>query len=172
MGLQAGKLESRLRRAQGSGASGALAAAVGAVPTPGPTGSDAFMKVSIVYDGECLVCRRIITGVRLRQRTAQLDLIDARLSPVSDIQGQDLRALDFDEGFAVVVDGEVYHGAAGARMLALLVEPTGLAAQVFRHLMTGERRSRTVYPVLRASRNLLLRILRIPRLGKLSGKRN
>ncbi|MEX0916152.1 MAG: DCC1-like thiol-disulfide oxidoreductase family protein [Wenzhouxiangellaceae bacterium] len=123
------------------------------------------MHVSIAYDGECPVCRHVVRASRLRERTAALDLIDARRNRLDDVQGQDLRAVDFDEGFAVVVDGQVHHGADGARVLAALTERRGAAFRLFQWLVRTERRSRLFYPLLRAGRNLLLKILRVPKIA-------
>jgi predicted DCC family thiol-disulfide oxidoreductase YuxK len=123
------------------------------------------MKVTIVYDRECPVCRRLVTATRLKERGAELELINARRDALDDIQGADLTTLDFDEGFAVVVDGHVHHGAEGARVLALLTEPTGVMFRLFRFLVRTPGRSRVWYPVFRAGRNLLLRLLRIPTIG-------
>ena len=123
------------------------------------------MKVTIVYDRECPVCRRLVTATRLKERGAELELINARRDVLDDIQGADLTTLDFDEGFAVVVDGHVHHGAEGARALALLTEPTGVMFRLFRFLVSTPARSRFWYPVFRAGRNLLLRLLRIPTIG-------
>ncbi|MDQ2069193.1 DCC1-like thiol-disulfide oxidoreductase family protein [Natronospira bacteriovora] len=120
------------------------------------------MKVSIVYDGRCPICRRLVAASRLRQRGAQLDAIDARTAPLDDIQGLDLRGLDLDEGFAVITDGELHYGARGARMLALLSEPSGLFFRLFRTLNASERRSAMSYPLLRVGRRLLLTLLRVP----------
>lgn len=130
-----------------------------------------FEHVSIVYDGQCPVCSRLAAASRLRERTARLDLVDARAEAVDSIQGRDLSGVDFDQGFAVVVDGKVHLGADGAHVLAVLTEPSGLFYRLFQWLVGGERRSRAFYPVLRAGRNLLLRILRIPRFSDSGGSR-
>ena len=98
-------------------------------------------------------------------RASTLDLIDARREPLDDVQGQDLRGLDFDRGFAVVVDGRVHHGADGAHVLAGLTERRGFAFRLFQWLVRTEARSRLFYPVLRSGRNLLLRILRVPKIA-------
>lgn len=121
------------------------------------------MNVSIVYDGFCPVCSRLVAASRLRQRAEKLDLVDARTEPVEDIQGQDLSSLDFDAGFAVVIDGAVHFGAEGARVLAAITEPRGLFFRVFQWLVRTEARSRFWYPVLRTSRRILLLVLRVPR---------
>lgn len=124
------------------------------------------MKVSIVYDGQCPVCRHVVRAARLRERASEIELIDARDGEVSDIQGKDLRGLDFNQGFAVVVDGQVHHGADGAQMLAALTQPRGVGYRLFRWLVRNERRSAFWYPVLRRGRALLLWLLRVPKIGQ------
>lgn len=120
------------------------------------------MHVSIVYDGKCPICRRVATGARVYQRNANLELVDARSGNLGDIQGRDLTAMDFDEGFAVVVDGGVYHEAEAARVLAVLTKPHGVGYRVFRHLMRTESRSEYWYPVLKSARRRLLFLMRVP----------
>lgn len=120
------------------------------------------VKVSIVYDGMCPVCNQLARTTRLQDRGGTLELIDARSDELEMIQGNDLSGVDFNEGFAVVVDGEPHLGADGAHVLALLTEPSGLFFRLFRWSMRTEKRSRILYPVLRSGRRLLLKILRIP----------
>jgi predicted DCC family thiol-disulfide oxidoreductase YuxK len=120
------------------------------------------MHVSIVYDGKCPICRRVATGARVYQRTANLELIDARSGNLEDIQARDLRGLDFDEGFAVVVAGGVYHEAEAARVLAVLTKPRGVGYRLFRWLMRTESRSQYWYPVLKSARRRLLFLMRVP----------
>lgn len=121
------------------------------------------MKVSIVYDGMCPVCNRLVAASRLRERTAELEVVDARVNEVDQVQGNDLSCVDFDEGFAVVVEGRVYLGADGAHVLALITQKSGVFYRVFQWMMATEQRSRIFYPVLRFGRRLLLILLRIPR---------
>ena len=123
------------------------------------------MKVSIVYDGKCPVCRNVVAATRLRERTHKLELIDARKHPIPLVQGQNVRHLDFNEGFAVVVNGEVFHADEGAHMLAMLSQPSGIAFRIFRFLVLTKKRSRFWYPLLKLGRRLLLKILRIPEIS-------
>lgn len=81
------------------------------------------------------------------------------------MQGRDLSGLDFDQSFAVVVDGGVHFGIEGARVLAALTGPGGFFYRVFRWLVRTEARSRLWYPVLKAGRWVLLFILVVPRFG-------
>lgn len=120
------------------------------------------MRVSIVYDGSCPLCRRVAVASKLEDRGAKLELIDARERPVNDIQGWDLTGFDLNEGFAVVVGGWVYHGAEAAHMLSALTVPSGALFRLFRWSMRTDARSRRMYPVFRAGRKLLLKLLRVP----------
>lgn len=120
------------------------------------------MHVSIVYDRKCPICHRVASGARVYQRNANLDLIDARSGNLGDIQGRDLTAVDFDEGFAVVVDGGVYHEAEAARVLAVLTKPRGVGYRLFRWLMRTDSRSEYWYPVLKSARRRLLFLMRVP----------
>ena len=120
------------------------------------------MKVSIVYDGMCPVCSRLAAASRLRARTDELNLIDARTDALDDVQDNDLSKVDFNQGFAVVVDGRAHLGADGAQVLAALTEPSGFWFRVFQMLVASERRSSFFYPVLRFGRSLLLRLMGIP----------
>ena len=120
------------------------------------------VNVSIVYDGLCPVCRHVARASRLRERTALLELVDARTQPVVNVQGRDLGGLDFNQGFAVVVDGTVHFGADAAQVLAALTERGGSGYRVFRYLVRTEARSRFFDPVFKAARRVLLFMLRVP----------
>lgn len=128
------------------------------------------MKVSIAYDGKCPVCTHLARTSRLRERSAELELIDVRSQSVGAVQDQDLSGLDFDQGFAVVVDGAVHYGANGAYVLTVLTEPSGVFYRLYRFLMRTERRSAALYPLLRAGRGALLRLLGIPKIGSSNNK--
>jgi len=123
------------------------------------------IQVSVVYDGQCPVCSYVVGVARLRDRAGALELIDARTEPVVCIQGRNLSALNFDEGFAVVVDGAVHHGADAAQVLSALTQPSGLGYRLFRWLVATERRSGFWYPVLRFLRGVLLKVLRVPKIN-------
>ena len=121
------------------------------------------MKVSIVYDGKCPVCSRLAAASRLRERSGEVELVDARTDLVDNVQNCDLSAVDFDEGFAVVVDGRAYLGPDGAHVLGMLTVPSGLFYQMFQWMMATESRAHSLYPMLRLGRRVLLWMLRVPR---------
>ena len=121
------------------------------------------MKVSIVYDGKCPVCSRLAAASRLRERAGGVELVDARTDPTDNVQNCDLSTVDFDEGFAVVVDGRAYFGPDGAHMLGMLTVPSGFFYRVFQWMMATEGRAHSLYPMLRRGRRVLLWMLRVPR---------
>lgn len=125
------------------------------------------MRVSIVYDGLCPVCNRVVHAARLRERSSELELIDARHDDTSAVQGTDLSGVDFNQGFCVVVDGEAHLGAEAAFLLSGLTERTGIFYRFFQLLSATDKRSRLFYPLLRTGRNLLLWLLRIPKIDTL-----
>lgn len=120
--------------------------------------------LSIVYDGQCPLCRRIVLRTRLHGDVKQLESVDARSSPLRDVQGVDCRKLDLNRGFAVIADGRLFLGADAARVLAVRSAPDGTGTRVLRWLFSGRRRGRLSYVLARACRNVLLRLLRVPKL--------
>lgn len=123
------------------------------------------MKVSVVYDGKCPLCLRLVETSRLRDRAGELELVDARTDHVDNVQSCDLSAVDFDAGFVVVVDGHAHFGSDGAHVLSMLTVPSGFFFRVFQWMMATERRAVALYPILRAGRRVLLWLLRVPRFG-------
>lgn len=118
----------------------------------------------IVYDGECPFCTRYARLVNLRQAVGRVTLLDARQGGplVSRLAAE---GYDLDEGMVLLYGGQTYHGADCMHMLALLSGGGGavnrLCAAMFRHPGTARR----FYPVLRAGRNAVLRLLGRGRIG-------
>src|SRR5581483_6348156 len=117
----------------------------------------------LVYDGDCPVCSTYVRYVRIKESAGGLLLVNARDGGPWVAQVRQAR-LDLDEGMVLFYGGRAYHGADCIHMLALLSTSSGsfnrLNALVFRH----PGLARVLYPVLRAGRNLLLRILHRPKL--------
>lgn len=115
-------------------------------------------EASIVYDGECPFCSRYVELVRLREAIGPVKLINARSGGalVDEVRAA---GFDLDDGMVLKLDGRLYHGADCIHMLAMLSTPSGwfnrLNAAVFR----SSGVSKLLYPVLRAGRNTVLRLL-------------
>lgn len=100
----------------------------------------------IVYDGDCPFCTRYVQLMRLRERHA-VELIDARREP----ERARAYGLDLNEGMIADLDGEIHHGAKAVALLSRLSRrPNPLAS---------DRIAAFAYPVMRAGRNLALRLL-------------
>ena len=110
----------------------------------------------LIYDGDCPVCQAYTAMLRLRE-SFTLELINARDGgPLVDRYSTDY---DLNEGFLLLVDEAVYHGEAAIHRLALMSSPSGLCNRFNAWVFRSDRRSRLLYPWLKAGRNLLLRML-------------
>jgi hypothetical protein len=77
--------------------------------------------------------------------------------------------IDLDEGMAVYFRERLYVGSEALNVIALLSTPVDLANRVFAALLGRPAVARALYPLLRAGRNLLLRLRRKPQLTALLG---
>ena len=112
----------------------------------------------IVYDGQCPFCSRYVQLVRLRETLGRVRLIDARKGG-PEVQEVRQAGLDLDDGMVLKLDGRLYHGAECINMLALLSTPSSGFNRLNAALFRSPTASRLLYPVLRAGRNAVLRLL-------------
>jgi predicted DCC family thiol-disulfide oxidoreductase YuxK len=112
----------------------------------------------VVYDGDCPVCSAYVRYMRLRESAGDVLLVNARHGGpwVDKVRAQ---GLDLNEGMALFYGGRIYHGAECVHMLALLSTGSGVFNRVNAFLFSRPSIARFSYPVLRAGRNLLLRLL-------------
>ena len=112
----------------------------------------------LVYDGDCPFCSRYVQYLRLREAAGPVRLVNAREGgPLVD----ELRraGLDLDEGMVLKLGGRYYHGADCIHALALLSSSSGLFNRINAKVFHSPVLSRALYPVLRAGRNTVLRML-------------
>jgi predicted DCC family thiol-disulfide oxidoreductase YuxK len=112
----------------------------------------------LVYDGDCPFCSRYVQYLRLRRAAGPVKLVNAREGgPLVD---ELMRAgLDLDEGMVLKLGGRYYHGADCIHALALLSSGSGLFNRINARVFRSPQLSRVLYPVLRAGRNTVLRLL-------------
>ena len=115
-------------------------------------------RLRLVYDGECPMCRRYVHWQRIRRDVGELELIDARQESEAR---RELTALgfDLDEGFALQVGERWYHGSEALHRLTLLGTRSGLFNRLMYRLFASPERTARLYPLLRACRAGLLRVL-------------
>lgn len=118
----------------------------------------AAAAMQIVYDGDCPFCRNYVSFLRLRDGAGPVSLTDARTAPelVARLSGL---GYDLDDGMVLIIGDEIYHGDACLHRLALMSTRSGMFNRVNALMFRSPTVSRLVYPVLRAGRNLVLRIL-------------
>jgi predicted DCC family thiol-disulfide oxidoreductase YuxK len=112
----------------------------------------------LVYDGDCPVCSAYVRYVRIKASAGALLLVNAREGGpwVARVRQANL---DLDEGMVLFYGGRAYHGADCIHMLALLSTSSGSFNRLNALLFSRPSLARMLYPVLRAGRNLLLRLL-------------
>jgi predicted DCC family thiol-disulfide oxidoreductase YuxK len=112
----------------------------------------------IVYDGQCPFCSRYVQLLRLRESLGAVRLIDAREGgPI--VEELQRARVDLDEGMVLKLDDRLYHGHDCIHVLALLSTPSGLFNRINAAVFRSPLAARMLYPVLRAGRNAVLRLL-------------
>jgi predicted DCC family thiol-disulfide oxidoreductase YuxK len=118
----------------------------------------------VVYDGECPFCSRYVAMVRLRDAVGKVRLLNARDDDplVDDLKRS---GFDLDQGMVLVIGDRRYHGADCVNMLAMLSTPSGAFNRLNAAVFRSRTASRLLYPVLRAGRNLVIRLLGRAKIG-------
>ncbi len=118
-------------------------------------------RLRLVYDGDCPMCRRYVRWQRIRRDVGELELIDGRQE--SEARRElSARGIDLDQGFALQIGERWYHGDEALHRLTLLGTRSGVFNRLMYRLFSSPRRAARLYPWLKACRNALLRLCRIP----------
>ena len=112
----------------------------------------------LLYDGECPFCSRYVKLVRFREAVGRVRLIDARQDSalLAEIAAANL---NLDEGMVLKLNGRYYHGAECIHTLALLSTPSTMFNRLNIAIFRAPTLARLLYPLLRAGRNTVLRLL-------------
>jgi predicted DCC family thiol-disulfide oxidoreductase YuxK len=124
------------------------------IPRADPT------DVWLVYDGECPVCRAYCLRARIQDAVGRLHLVDAR-QPGPLMDEITAAGLDIDQGMVLKFEDILYYGPEAVRMLTLLGTRVGWFNRLAALFFGGRRRSRVFYPVSKAARNVVLKVLGI-----------
>jgi predicted DCC family thiol-disulfide oxidoreductase YuxK len=112
----------------------------------------------LVYDGDCPFCSRYVRMLRLREAVGKVELVNARSDhPVLHLLRE--RKVNLDDGMALVRGDSISVGDDCIHKLALMTTPVGAFNRINGFVFRSPGLSKALYPVLRAGRNLALRLL-------------
>lgn len=115
-------------------------------------------EILLVYDGQCPLCRAYSRMLRIRESVGELRMVDAREDTAvrDEITAQ---GLDIDQGIVLKMGERLYYGVDAIHALALISSPSGFFNRLNYQIFKSQTLARWLYPLLRAGRNLLLKIL-------------
>lgn len=123
-------------------------------------------EILLVYDRECPACNNYCRVVRIKESIGELKIIDARESSQVLDEITEM-GLDIDQGMVLKMGDELYYGSDAIHALALISSRSGIFNRINYWLFLSKRMSRILYPILRACRNLLLKLLRRTKINNL-----
>lgn len=127
--------------------------------------------ILLVYDKECPACNYYCNLARVRASVGNLVLVNARDdSPV--MREITAAGLDIDQGMVLKVGDKLYYGSDAIHALSLMSTRSGVFNRLSYFFFRSEKVSAVLYPVLRACRNLLLKILRKSKINNLGTVNN
>lgn len=123
-------------------------------------------NIQLVYDKQCPVCDLYCQWIDVRDAEGRLIRVNAREQ--SDVMDEiSALGLDIDEGMVLKAGNELYYGSEAIHQLALLSSGKGFFNKLARMTFRSRGVAKALYPLLKATRNLLLKILRRSRINNL-----
>jgi len=121
-------------------------------------------EVWLIYDGECPICSPTANALKIRDAVGTLHLINARENhPIlNEIKNA---GLNLDEGMVVKIDNKLYHGADAQHVLALIGTTQDWFNRINVWLFRSKTLAKLIYPIMRALRNMLLKIKKVSKLN-------
>ena len=122
--------------------------------------------ILLVYDKQCPACDFYCRRIDVDDSAGRIVRVDARdqtaiMAEISELE------LDIDEGMVLKVGDRLYYGAEAINQLARLSSNKGFFNRFATAIFRSPSVARAFYPILKACRNLLLKILRRRRINNL-----
>jgi hypothetical protein len=121
-------------------------------------GLDLASVRAVVYDGHCPFCTHYVKWQALSRVIPGVELLSTR-EPGPVVAELARRGYDLDAGMALVLDGEVFHGADCLNRLALMSTRSNRFNRLMGAIFRRPGVARALYPPLRFGRNVTLRVL-------------
>lgn len=123
-----------------------------------------------VYDGDCPVCTMAAEVLCIKAEFGSLHLLDARENPKHPLMSEiNKRRFDLDEGMVIKQGSRFFHGAAALQFMAVHGAPKGFFNQMNRLLFRSKFLAKTLYPAMRACRNMLVNLRGAGKIRNLAG---
>ncbi|HET9353488.1 MAG TPA: DCC1-like thiol-disulfide oxidoreductase family protein [Sphingomicrobium sp.] len=117
-------------------------------------------ELALIYDRECPVCTAYSCSVGVDEGQASgVSRINARDAEHELVRQAKEAGLDLDDGMVVIHQGKLYHGADALNIMARLAPDRGFGNRLNKLLFGNPTVARLSYPILRAGRNTLLKLL-------------
>jgi len=128
-------------------------------------------NIILVYDKECPMCHAYCRMTRLRESVGNLILQDAR-EPSAVMDEITALGWDIDQGMVLKVDKKLYYGPDAIHALALMSSRSGIFNRLSYWTFKSKTLSKILYPVMKAGRNLFLKILGRSKINNLNFEDN
>ncbi|MFQ5609119.1 MAG: DCC1-like thiol-disulfide oxidoreductase family protein [Woeseiaceae bacterium] len=127
--------------------------------------------IELVYDTQCPLCDFYCRRIDVTEASGRLVRVDARDEPkvMDEITAL---GLDIDEGMVVKSKGRIHYGSDAIHELALMSSRKGFVNRLAWLAFRSRTVSRVLYPMFRAVRNGLLKILGRSRINNLNQSNN
>ena len=128
-------------------------------------------EILLVYDKECPACDNYCQVIRIRETVGRLKIVNARDN--SDVMQEiTAKGLDIDQSMVLKMGDQLFYGADAIHALALISSKSGLLNRLNYWMFKSKRVSALLYPILRACRNLLLKVLGKTKINNLNYDKN
>jgi predicted DCC family thiol-disulfide oxidoreductase YuxK len=127
--------------------------------------------VWLVYDGQCPVCTFYCRYVRIRETVGTLHLVDAR-EPSALLDEVTALGLNIDQGMVLKFKDTIFYGSDAVHILSLLGTTSGLFNRINFHVFRTRLGARIVYPICKAFRNVILKLMGIHYIDNLKQNRH
>lgn len=115
-------------------------------------------EILLVYDKECPACNNYCQIIRIRKDIGELQIVNARGN--SEVREEITRmGLDIDQGMVLKMEDQIYYGSDAIHALALISSQSGWFNRLNYWIFKSKKRAYFFYPILRACRNILLKLL-------------
>jgi pimeloyl-ACP methyl ester carboxylesterase/predicted DCC family thiol-disulfide oxidoreductase YuxK len=122
-----------------------------------------------IYDGQCPLCATAAKVYRIREAVGNLQVIDARSDKSHPILIDVLdQGYQLDDGMVIKWNHQYYQGADALVIMALVGSSYGWYNRINAILFRSPFIAQLLYPSLRGTRNLLLKIKGVAPLGSIS----